>query len=221
MQGMSQLVRHDRYTKCSSRKLRTFKEIPTWHETIPIQASSDPQGVFMPVLLGLLAASPVNAAIFRVGAGGAAGGCTHSTLQAAVDAASVSPGADIILVARNQTWTAQELLVDTSQELTIEGGYENCNSNTPSGSTELSGQGGNARPVIRIYGRNGSIIRLRRLTITRGDNGTGGDGAACTTRAMAAWRSATVRSPRMSPATAPACICGAPARMRGWILGKG
>lgn len=135
-----------------------------------------PSGVFMPVLLGLLAASPVNAAIFRVGAGGAAGGCTHSTLQAAVDAASVSPGADIILVARNQTWTAQELLVDTSQELTIEGGYDNCNSNSPSGSTELSGQGGNARPVIRIYGRNGSIIRLRRLTITRGDNGTGGDG---------------------------------------------
>ena len=55
-------------------------------------------------LLALLAASPLDASLFTVGADGA---CTHPTLLGAVLSAAFNAGADEIRVARNLTYTDQ------------------------------------------------------------------------------------------------------------------
>lgn len=113
------------------------------------------------------------AATYRVGGEAS---CTYANIQAAINAAQNNPGPDTILVARSTTYTAQELLVDTSQELNIIGGYDSCTSPTPSGMTTVSGAGGSAQRVFRIYGRDGSLIRLRHLMIRNGDTAGSGEG---------------------------------------------
>lgn len=127
-------------------------------------------------LLSLALATPALAATYRVGAGGAAGGCTHASIQAAIDAASANPGPDTVLIARNTSWTAQALVVNTPQELTLQGGYDTCATATPNGNTTLDGNGGSAQPVLRILAATGAIIRLSRLFITGGDHAGSGDG---------------------------------------------
>lgn len=112
-------------------------------------------------------ASP-QAAVFRVGGSGA--GCTHTTIQAAVDAAQSSPGADVIRVARDAAYTAQQVMISTSQELEIAGGYDNCTTDATSGTTVLDGSGGGGYPVLRLYGDTGALVRLRGLALTGGDN---------------------------------------------------
>lgn len=139
--------------------------------------SSDPSR--LPVLSGLLFASFVllavtaRAADFRVGVGA---GCTDSTIQRAINAAQANPGPDRIHIARNVAWTAQELVIDTAQEVDLIGGYDTCAPGTPSGTTTLDGAGGNARPVLRILAANGAWIRLRNLFIRGGDIAGGGEG---------------------------------------------
>ncbi len=108
------------------------------------------------------------AAVFRVG--GSASGCTHTTIQAAVDAAQNSPGADVIRVARDTAYTAQQIMISTSQELEIAGGYDNCGTDATSGTTTLDGSGGGGYPVLRLYGDTGALVRLRGLALTGGDN---------------------------------------------------
>src|SRR5690606_9221712 len=78
--------------------------------------------------------------------------------------------------ARNLTWTAQELVIDTAQELDLIGGYDTCATATPNGTTTLDGAGGNARSVLRIIASSGAWIRLRRLVIRGGDIASGGEG---------------------------------------------
>lgn len=121
----------------------------------------------------LLLAGSAHAADFRVGDGA---GCTHSTIQAAINAAHGNPGPDRIHIARNLTWTAQELVIDTAQELDLIGGYDTCATATPNGTTTLDGAGGNARSVLRIIASSGAWIRLRRLVIRGGDIASGGEG---------------------------------------------
>lgn len=128
-------------------------------------------------LLAVLATGPAVAAVLTVGAPGT--GCNHTNIQAAIEVANDNPGADTIRIARNATWTAQQLVVDTHHEISLVGGYATCTSASPSGpATVLSGAGGDARPVITVRG-NGFVF-LRNLTIQDGDhvNGTsiGGQG---------------------------------------------
>jgi predicted outer membrane repeat protein len=122
------------------------------------------------VLAGLLALAicPSSfAAIFTVGAVGT--GCTHTSVQAAVNSAATTPGADTIRIARSATYTAQEITINSSEELYLIGGYATCASTTTnSPQTELSGAGGNQAPVLTIT--TSSVTYLQNLRITGGDN---------------------------------------------------
>ncbi len=124
--------------------------------------------------LALMVTSQSQAATFTVGPSGT--GCTHTNLQAAVDSAAISAGADTIRIARNATYTAQQITINSSEELYLIGGFATCaatTSNSPN--TELSGAGGNQAPVLDI--RSSSVVYLQNLRITGGDNTpTGGFG---------------------------------------------
>ncbi len=114
--------------------------------------------------LGLVAGT-ADAAVFTVGNGTA---CTHGTVQAAVDAAHATPGADTIRISRTVSWTAQQISIQTDQDLELIGGFPSCGTAAPDSTrTILSGAGGQARPVLTVRG-NG-ITRLRNLTIRDGD----------------------------------------------------
>jgi hypothetical protein len=110
-----------------------------------------------------------HAATFRVGAGA---GCTHAAVQAAVDAAAASPGVDTVLVARNQSYNGQQILIN-SQTLTLAGGLATCSATPDTTATQLSGNGGAALPVLRINTTGDDIVTLRDLRITGGDPGAG------------------------------------------------
>ncbi len=111
-------------------------------------------------------AQNADAAILTVGAPGS--GCNHTNVQAAVNAANSAAGTDEIRIARNATWTAQQITINTNEEVHLVGGYATCTSPVPDGTkTILSGAGGDARPVLTIRG-NGFVF-LRNLTIRDGD----------------------------------------------------
>lgn len=114
-----------------------------------------------------------HAATFTVGSDG---GCTHANVQVAIDAAQANPGPDTVRVARNQTWTAQELVINTSQELTLIGGFDTCATTSPTGLTTLSGAGGNARQVLRVAAPAGGVVRLQHLLIRDADPASDADG---------------------------------------------
>ena len=120
----------------------------------------------------VLAAPHAAADIFTVGVGT---GCTHATIQQAIDAAQANPGADTIRVTRSLGYTQQALTVNTAQDLSIVGGFATCSQAASDGTrTTVSGAGGALVPVFTITGQTGSVIRIRLLTITGGD--TAGEG---------------------------------------------
>lgn len=90
--------------------------------------------------------------------------CEFGSLQAALDAAAATPGAQTIHVSRLQTYTAQALSISDADAVTIQGGYERCNSTAASGTVALIGAPGNA--VIRISGVGD--VTLRHLDISGG-----------------------------------------------------
>lgn len=117
-------------------------------------------------VLGVGAAEPAVAATYTVGP--IAAGCTHSQLQNAVNAAQANPGADTIRMTRQGNWSAQQVVIDTAQDLDVLGGFALCSSTAPDATnTTLSGAGGDARPVLTI--RGSGVIRLRNLIIRDGD----------------------------------------------------
>jgi hypothetical protein len=123
--------------------------------------------LMMAAALALLLASQGQAAIFTVGPVGT--GCTHTNIQAAVNSAAGTAGADTIRIARNATYTAQQITINSSEELYLIGGFATCAATTPnSPATELSGAGGNQAPVLDI--RTSSVTYLQNLRITGGDN---------------------------------------------------
>jgi hypothetical protein len=123
---------------------------------------------FAAALIALLTLIPAaRAAIYTVGAAGT--GCTHLTVQAAINAANLSNGSDTVRIARSASYSAQQLTINSSEELTLAGGYPTCTSATPSGpETVLSGAGGDARPVLSIVSHGAVFIRGLRLS--DGDN---------------------------------------------------
>ena len=127
------------------------------------------------MLVAALVPTGAQAAVFTVGASGT--GCTHSTIQAAINAANSSAGADTVRIARSLTWSAQAITINTGQELLVEGGYATCTAAADNTNTTVSGAGGAAAPVFTIEAPTGALIRLRRLNIRDGDvagAGTGG-----------------------------------------------
>jgi hypothetical protein len=127
------------------------------------------------VILSALVAMPglASAATFRVGAGS---GCTHATIQDAIDDAADDPDvADFIRATRGITYADIHLDVH-DQHLVLEGGYANCATDAEDDTrTALNGNGDDS--VIRIHG-SGDIV-LRKLTLSGGhqplfDYGYGG-----------------------------------------------
>lgn len=111
------------------------------------------------------------AATFSVGPGT---DCTHTSLQAALDAAANNSGADVVRIVRTANWSSIQISTDTDQDVEISGGWETCTSSAPSGTTTLDGTGGQARSVIALRG-NGNFT-LRNLEITGGDQAGDDDG---------------------------------------------
>ena len=118
------------------------------------------------LLISLAVASPAGASIFKVGTGT---GCTHATIQAAVDAANANPGVDHIILTRSVSYTQQAIKIQQAQPLTLTGGYASCADSAPSGArTTVSGAGGSANSVFTVEpGAEG--VLFDNLFITGGD----------------------------------------------------
>ena len=126
--------------------------------------------------LACLIALPGNAwaAIFTVGTGA---GCSHGTIQSALNAAAASPGADTVRLTRSLTYQPEANSINDSQNLNLVGGFATCTqAATDSIKTVVSGAGGAAEPVLRINAGTGVVIKLRHLSISGGDEDGGGAG---------------------------------------------
>ena len=119
------------------------------------------------LLVGLAVAAPASASIFKVGTGA---GCTHSTIQAAVDAANANPGVDHIILTRSVNYTQQAIKIQQAQPLTLTGGYAACADNAPSGErTIVRGNGGTANSVFTVEPGSSDVL-FDNLFITGGDD---------------------------------------------------
>lgn len=129
----------------------------------------------LPITLSLLLCSSfARAAIYTVGSGA---GCTHPTIQSAIDSAELNPGFDTVRVSRTQSWTQQALVINTNQHLNLVGGFATCNQSPADGTpTIIDGAGGAQAPVLRITTGTGGIVKLRHLTIQGGDEDGAGYG---------------------------------------------
>ena len=119
-----------------------------------------------------LAAMPASAAIYTVGSGA---GCTHAAIQAAIDAAAASSGADEIRLSGGP-YTAQALTlrIDAAHgAIALSGGYAACTSSAPTGGvrTVIGGRGSGTDPVLRIS--DTADATLRNLEIRDGNGGGG------------------------------------------------
>lgn len=116
-----------------------------------------------------------SAAIFTVGTGA---GCTHGTVQSAINAANAAPGADTVRLTRSLTYQPEANTINGSENLNLVGGFATCTQAvTDNIKTVVSGAGGAAEPVFRITAGTGVVVKLRHLTISGGDedgNGRGG-----------------------------------------------
>ncbi len=113
--------------------------------------------------------------VITVGISGLGNNCTVPTIQAAIDEARRRGGPQDIWVTRDVAdgvWTNQRLTI-TNQDVTIQGGFDDCFDVTPSDYTYLSGQGGSAAPVLKI--RGSGVVNLRGIAIVQGDASGSGD----------------------------------------------
>ncbi|SDD53830.1 hypothetical protein [Aquimonas voraii] len=121
------------------------------------------------LLIALGLSAPSEAATYRVGVGV---GCTHASIQSALDAAAASAENDVVLITRSGNWTEQALTLSvTNQTIDIRGGYAACADATPDGvRTPISGAGGAQASVLRV-GTSGtnSSVSLSDLTLSGGD----------------------------------------------------
>lgn len=126
------------------------------------------------LLLLALVSGNAPAAIFTVGSGGA---CTHGTIQSAINTAEADGFADTIRLTRSLTYEPEAVVINTGENLNVVGGFATCEqAATDNIKTVVSGAGGAAEPVFRIFTGTGSIVKLRHLTITLGDEDGGGGG---------------------------------------------
>lgn len=102
-----------------------------------------------------------NAATLTVGGSG----CQFPTVQKALDHAALSAASDEIRVANTLVYTQQALTKSDPYDVSVTGGYANCNiATSPTGSTVLDGSGRNAS-VLTVTNGN---IQLANLVITGG-----------------------------------------------------
>ncbi len=124
-------------------------------------------------LVGAGLAPMALAATYTVGSSG----CTHATIQAAINAAAANPGLDTIRVTRSLAYTAQALVVNTAESLELAGGYASCAQAVPDDTlTVIDGGGGGAAPVLRLTTTGVASLRLSRLRLVGGDVAGDGEG---------------------------------------------
>lgn len=111
------------------------------------------------------------AATYTVGASGS--GCTHTTIQAAINAAAANPGADTVRITRSLTYTAQHITVNDSQNLNIVGGFATCTATASDGQKTVVSGVGSAGRVFNIANTSSSTISMRLLRLTGGNAGSG------------------------------------------------
>ncbi|MBK6726439.1 MAG: hypothetical protein IPG63_04125 [Xanthomonadales bacterium] len=121
--------------------------------------------------------APLQAHTYAVGVGV---GCTHATVQAALDTAVAVASAEphLIKLSAGSIAVANGLLLHNPvADITIQGGYAGCDGvQGPSARTTLDATGGSDGTLldIRYFGSpNSRIIRLARLDITGGTGETG------------------------------------------------
>jgi hypothetical protein len=117
--------------------------------------------------------APASSAIYRVGSGS---GCTHGTIQAAVEAARVNPGFDYIRITRSRTYLDQRVVIN-SQNVQLEGGFANCASPSADGTrTVVSGAGALRGSVFAVSGTGN--VTFADLELNSGDPTGDGGGLA-------------------------------------------
>ncbi|MEO5558113.1 MAG: hypothetical protein ABIO49_00385 [Dokdonella sp.] len=133
------------------------------------------------LIIGLVVAPMSHATrydIFRVGADAA---CTHTTIQAAIDAAAASPDEDYVWIASNQSYSGQHVTIH-DQDVDVKGGFASCSDNAPANAnamTTVSGSGNGKRAVVSVTGTG--HVSLSNLWIRdadrRGNTAIGNDGS--------------------------------------------
>ncbi|MEO7916865.1 MAG: hypothetical protein ABIR16_04415, partial [Dokdonella sp.] len=119
------------------------------------------------LLILLVSAPSAFASTFKVGTDL---NCTHSTIQAAVNAANANPGLDHIIIANNGNYTAQAVKIQQAQPLTISGGYATCATTQQSAvRTIVSGAGGSADSVFTVEPGSADVL-FDTLFIRDGDD---------------------------------------------------
>jgi hypothetical protein len=115
-----------------------------------------------------LMSDAVAANVLRVGTGP---GCTHATIQSALNAAA-NDGHDptSIMITRSLSYTDQALRINDREAIELIGGFERCADTAPgSGYTRIDGTGGAQQTVIAVVGSYPSSVALSGLEITGGD----------------------------------------------------
>ena len=86
------------------------------------------------------------------------------------------PGPDQVRLTRSVSYAGKHIVVNTSQDLTIVGGFASCTSILPDSSqTVIDMTAGGNFPVVRVNNTPTSVVKLRRLRLTGGSaiNGAG------------------------------------------------
>jgi len=110
-----------------------------------------------------------HAAIYTVGSGA---DCTHGTIQSAINAANSHPGADVIRLTRSLTYEPESNTINTSDDLSIVGGFATCAQAASDGiHTVVSGLGASGSAVFAITANGSAIVKLRHLDIKNGKTG--------------------------------------------------
>lgn len=105
----------------------------------------------------------------RVGSGA---GCTTPSIQTAINDSVAANGVTDIKIARNATYSAQQLIIN-GRNIRLIGGFASCTQEEPDPTrTVISGAGGAAASVISIGGAT-SNVTLQNLEIVAGDAPTG------------------------------------------------
>lgn len=121
-----------------------------------------PAAVAAVLLAMLLSSASARAATFTVGGDSA---CTHTTLQAAVNAAQSLPEPSVIRIARSASFIEQAVLVDAARNLELTGGYATCAQAVADNvKTTLDGAG-TLSPVLSVHAATGVAVIVRKLRL--------------------------------------------------------
>jgi hypothetical protein len=122
------------------------------------------------LLVCALAPSATEAAIYRVGSDA---GCTHATIQAAIDAAAAAVGASEIRIRAGVHVDTVLAIGNETDALALVGGFAQCADEGPQPEARSTLQGGVGAPILTIV--DATNVTLRNLVLA--DAVTGYDGA--------------------------------------------